>query len=113
MPLADAARLNLLTPRPGRVRAVLDTDTYNEIDDQFALVQALLSPERIELQAIYAAPFFNSRSSGPGEGMELSYEEILRLLERLGVKPEGLRSAASPTMSARRRWRVTPRRSMT
>jgi inosine-uridine nucleoside N-ribohydrolase len=90
MPLADAARLNLLTPRPGRVRAVLDTDTYNEIDDQFALVQALLSPERIKLEAIYAAPFFNSRSSGPGEGMELSYAEILRLLDRLGVAPEGL-----------------------
>ncbi len=69
---------------------MLDTDTYNEIDDQFALVQAILSPERIKLEAIYAAPFFNDRSSGPGEGMELSYGEILALLERLDVKPDGL-----------------------
>lgn len=90
MPISADARLRLLAPRTGRVRAVLDTDTYNEVDDQFALVHMLLSPERIALEAIYAAPFFNRRSSSPGEGMELSYQEILRLLERLGVAPQGL-----------------------
>ena len=83
-------RLTLLAPRRGRLRAVLDTDTYNEIDDQFALVQAILSPDRIGLEAIYAAPFFNDRSTGAGHGMELSYGEILALLERLGVQPDGL-----------------------
>ncbi len=90
MPISMDARLRLLAPRPGRVRAVLDTDTYNEIDDQFALVHMLLSPRRIALEAIYAAPFHNSRSTGPGHGMELSYEEILRLLERLDVSARGL-----------------------
>lgn len=90
LPLSDADRLKLLTPQSGRLRAVLDTDTYNEIDDQFALVQAILSPERIDLQAIYAAPFHNSRSDGPGHGMELSYGEILELLSRLGISPDGL-----------------------
>ena len=29
------------TPPTGKVRLVLDTDTYNEIDDQFAVVHAL------------------------------------------------------------------------
>jgi len=86
----DATRLRLLAPPRGVVRAVLDTDTYNEIDDQFALVQMLLSPDRIRLEAIYAAPFFNDRSTGPGHGMELSYQEILQLLERLDVSPAGL-----------------------
>lgn len=90
MSLSDADRLKLLTPRPGRLRAVLDTDTYNEIDDQYALVQAVLSPERIDLQAIYAAPFHNSRSDNAGHGMELSYGEILELLKRLDISPEGL-----------------------
>src|SRR3978361_855899 len=90
VPLSDATRFKMLAPRPGRVRCVLDTDTYNEIDDQFALVQMILSPERFDLQAIYAAPFHNDRSTGPGQGMELSYQEILRLLERLEVRPEGL-----------------------
>lgn len=86
----DELRLRMLAPRPGRLRCVLDTDTYNEIDDQFALVQMILSPERLDLQAIYAAPFHNERSRGPGDGMEKSYDEILRLLERLGVQSNGL-----------------------
>jgi hypothetical protein len=90
MPVSDTARLDLLAPRTGRLRAVLDTDTYNEIDDQFALVQAMLSPERIGLEAIYAAPFHNARSDGPGHGMELSHGEILELLKRLDVAPGGL-----------------------
>ena len=90
MPRSDYDRLRMLSPRAGRLRAVLDTDTYNEIDDQFAVVQTILSPERISLEAIYAAPFFNARSNGPGHGMELSYQEILRLLERLGVNSDGL-----------------------
>ena len=79
----------MLAPRPGLLRAVLDTDTYNEIDDQFALVQAMLSPDRIALEAIYAAPFHNSRSTGPEDGMDKSYEEILRLLARMGRSPDG------------------------
>jgi len=79
----------MLTPPTGRVRAVLDTDTYNEIDDQFAIVYAMLAAERIDLQAIYAAPFHNERSTGPGDGMERSYEEIERVLDRLGKRPAG------------------------
>jgi len=81
--------LERLAPPAGPVRAVLDTDTFNEIDDQFALVQTLLSPERIRLEAIYAAPFHNARSDGPGHGMELSYDEILRLLDRLDRSADG------------------------
>lgn len=66
------------------VDMVLDTDTYNEIDDQFALVYALFSEPRLNLQAVYAAPFHNKRSSGPGDGMVRSYEEIERVLDRMG-----------------------------
>jgi inosine-uridine nucleoside N-ribohydrolase len=86
--ITEAERLRMLSPPTGKVRAVLDTDTYNEIDDQFALVQMLLSPERLDVEAIYAAPFHNSRSDGPGHGMELSYQEILQLLERVGRSAE-------------------------
>ena len=39
------------------VPVILDTDTYNEIDDQFALVYALLTPECINLRGVTAAPF--------------------------------------------------------
>jgi len=75
---------------------VLDTDTYNEIDDQFALAYAMLSPERLGVEAIYAAPFTNSRSTGPADGMEKSYEEILLLLERLSKPHDGFAFRGSP-----------------
>ncbi len=70
----------LAIPASGRLRVVLDTDTYNEIDDQYALAYTVLSPERISLEAIYAAPFVNNRSTSAAHGMEKSYEEIHRLL---------------------------------
>jgi len=82
--LGDEQRFALLEPPAGPVSAVLDTDTYNEIDDQFAVVYALLSPN-IRLEALYAAPFHNKRSGGPADGMEKSYQEILRILDLLGV----------------------------
>lgn len=81
--LPEALRLSRLALPRGKTRIVLDTDTYNEIDDQFAIVHALLSPEALSVEAIYAVPFHNSRSSGPGDGMEKSYAEILRLLDKL------------------------------
>jgi len=89
-PLTDSQRLVQLEPPSKRpVPMVLDTDTFNEIDDQFALVYALISPE-LDVQAVYAAPFLNARSTGPEDGMEKSYEEILRVLDKLGISAEGL-----------------------
>lgn len=87
--LTPARRLALLEPPTGRVRLVLDTDTDNEIDDQFALVYALLSPERLEVEAVYAAPYHNGRSDSPADGMRKSYDEIRRVLDRLGRDGEG------------------------
>lgn len=91
----EATRIERLQPITGQVRAVIDTDTYNEIDDQFAIVHALLSPERMQVEAIYAAPFYaefapKPRSTGPGDGMEKSYDEILRVLSLLGRSADGL-----------------------
>ena len=83
-------RLDIPAANSGKVLdMVLDTDTYNEVDDQFALCYALLSPERLNVQAVYAAPFFNDRSSGPEDGMKRSYDEIARLLDKLGRSTDG------------------------
>jgi len=90
MALSAADRLKMLEPPKGKVRVVMDTDTFNEIDDQFAIVQMMLSRDQLDVEAIYAAPFFNKRSSGPGDGMERSYDEILELLSRLDIPAEGL-----------------------
>jgi len=87
--ISETERITKLVPPEGKVRMVLDTDTYNEIDDQFAVVYALLSDEKLDVEALYAAPFSNARSDGPEDGMEKSYEEILRLLDRLDMDHEG------------------------
>lgn len=70
----------LSRPTQWPVDVVLDTDAYNEVDDPFALAYLLLSPDKIRLQAVLAAPFLNEKAASPAEGMEKSYEEILRVL---------------------------------
>ena len=75
-------RLN--PPAGGPVDVILDTDTYNEIDDQYALSYLLLSKENYRIRALTAAPFFNDKSSGPADGMERSYQEILKILDLAG-----------------------------
>ena len=77
----DASRLlEALRVPTERVDVVLDTDAYNEIDDQFALAYLLKQGERLHCRAICAAPFHNQRSMGAADGMEKSYEEIIKLL---------------------------------
>ena len=103
--MTDKERIERLTPKGGRVKMVLDTDTYNEVDDQFALSYALMSPDRLEVQAVYAAPFSGTffakylAQNGENvtappeddleEGMELSYQEILKIFRLLDMDPEG------------------------
>ena len=101
--LSEQFRLGRLAPSAGKARMVLDTDTYNEIDDQFALVYSLLSPEKLSVEAIYAAPFYNDRSSGPADGMEKSFEEILRLLDFLGRSAQGFAFRGSTAYLGRER----------
>jgi purine nucleosidase len=84
--LDDSTMLQRLTFPEGRVRMVLDTDTFNEVDDQFALAYALLSLEKIDLLAVTAAPFFNWNSVSQADGMEKSYKEILNIMQLMEVK---------------------------
>ncbi len=84
MTMTKEQYLRNLLPPTGTVDAVLDTDTYNEIDDQFALSYMVRSSDRIRVQAFYAAPFFNANSTSPADGMERSYKEIHNLLGLLG-----------------------------
>lgn len=101
----DWYRVRLAPPRGRRPRVVIDTDAANEIDDQFALAWALLSPLQLNVEAVYAAPFsFAHRRAElarqrtlrdpapfnpPREGMERSYREILNVFARLGVDAHG------------------------
>jgi purine nucleosidase len=86
-------RVSLMNIDPdGVIPVVIDSDTFNEIDDQMAIAWAMLHPERIDVQAIYAAPFTNhffgkdsahTYVDDPAVGMQLSYDEIHRVFDRL------------------------------
>lgn len=74
---------NLEVPQ-GRIDVVLDTDTYNEIDDQFAVAYLLANKDKLNVKAFFAAPFHNKNSSSPADGMERSYNELCTLLDLAG-----------------------------
>lgn len=78
--MSNTVNLDLLKVPCGPIDAVLDTDAFNETDDQFAITYLLNCGEKVNLRALYAAPFFNSNSTSPADGMEKSYQEILTLL---------------------------------
>ncbi|MCH3918148.1 MAG: nucleoside hydrolase [Spirochaetia bacterium] len=85
----EAQRLQKLKKPKGKVDVVLDTDTYNEIDDQYALSFLVKSSDKLNLKALYAAPFSNKKAATPAEGMQKSFDEIfniLTLLERDDLK---------------------------
>ena len=75
---------NLEVPS-GKIDVVLDTDAFNEIDDQFAISYLLRSSEKLNVRAILAAPFFNAKSTSPEDGMERSFNEILKILHLAGA----------------------------
>ena len=92
----------------GKIHLIIDTDAKNEVDDQFAVSWALRSPDRFIVDAVYAAPFSHdcfkklagetatldavggvTYASHPADGMEASYQELLKLYELLGENSEG------------------------
>jgi len=80
----------------GLADVLLDTDAFNEIDDQFAIAYLLRAGEKLRCRALCAAPFHNSRSEGPADGMEKSYHEILKLLSLMGreeLRPQVFRGS--------------------
>lgn len=64
----------------GKIDVVLDTDAYNEIDDQFAIGYMLRNTQKFNIKGICAAPFLNGKSTCASDGMEKSYNEIRKLL---------------------------------
>ena len=82
------------------VRVVLDTDAFNEVDDQFALAYLLRRPGRVRLEAVHAAPFHNSRSDGPADGMLKSAAEARKIVAML--------AGATPVVEGSRRYMRDP-----
>lgn len=93
--MTNEQRIKNLSAPVGQFDVVLDTDAYNEIDDQFAIAYLLSYGERANTRAIYAAPFFNAKSTGPADGMEKSYDEIIKLLGLMNIERDVFRGSDS------------------
>ena len=44
---------------------------------------------RLNVGAVYTVPFHNERSSGPEDGMNKSYDEIINVFEKIDIQYEG------------------------
>jgi len=104
-PVLSPARLErMLEPPSGPVRLIIDTDAANEIDDQFAIAWALLSPEAFEIEGTLVEPFSfahhrepllqafeeiqrSGRSEGPEVAIVGSYHAWARNLMAAGTDP--------------------------
>ena len=106
----DQIKERLVMPS-GKIRVVIDSDAYNEVDDQFAIAWALKSNERMTVEAVYAVPFShdcfsNANKEDRGdvksalktmvhaaasaeEGMKKSYDEILNIYDLLEIDSAG------------------------
>ena len=95
-----------LPPTDRILDIVIDTDPMNEVDDQFAIVWALLRPDRLRVRALLAAPWQSDEKTylstdptvdqgrhadrvrqavGPAEGQRQAVEELRRLVALLEV----------------------------
>lgn len=66
-----------------KINVILDIDTYNECDDQFALAYLLKSQERFNIEAITVAPYHHDNNISIIEGNEKSYNEIIKICKYL------------------------------
>lgn len=81
-----------------RKRVILDTDTKNEADDQFAVTHALLTP-MFDIRGIIASHFGHDRIE---DSMEASWEELQRVLHYSGFEGKVKAVKGAPTMLRRR-----------
>lgn len=60
-------------------KVILDTDAYNEIDDQFAIAYFYYS-KKVDLLAVTAEHYMHDRCNSKEVGMKRSYDEIVKVL---------------------------------
>ena len=60
-----------------KVNVILDTDIYNECDDQFAVAYLLKSQDKFNIEAITVAPYHHDNNISIEEGIDKSYDCLL------------------------------------
>lgn len=78
-------------PAAKQVRVITDTDAKNEADDQFCIVQTLLSPKLDNVGMI--AAHFGKRCA---DSMERSYKELELIFDKMGFDPKGVLYHGAP-----------------
>ena len=74
----------IINSKQEKINVILDTDAYNECDDQFAITYMIKSQDIFNIEAITAAPYSHqSHHETAKEGQEKSYHEILKLCKWL------------------------------
>lgn len=71
-----------------KINVILDTDTYNECDDQFALAYLLKSQDRFNIDAITIAPYRHDNALSVKEGVCKSYDEAVNVCKLAGYKTD-------------------------
>ena len=72
-----------IPPGGQRIRVVIDSDAKGEIDDQWAIALAILSPERFQIEGFVGVHFDNAW--GGQDSAEKSAHEIETILEKAGL----------------------------
>lgn len=87
---------NYNIPVPKKKRVIINTDAKNEVDDQFAIVQAVLS-QSLDIRGIIAAHFGEEKSA---TSMMDSYDEIVKVLSLMDLHNDFIiKKGASCAMS--------------
>ena len=76
-------KVPVIPPKDQKIRLIIDSDAKNEIDDQWAIALAILSPERFEIEGFVGATFSNA-TCGAG-AVEQSAREIELVLDKAGM----------------------------
>lgn len=92
------ARMGLRLPMHKQIRVIISSDVKNEADDQYAIVHQLLTP-MFDVRGVIAA-HFESKAPGTETTMEQSYQELLKLLDAIGMDDvPALRGCRAPLKS--------------
>lgn len=79
---------DILSPR--RKKVILDCDTHNEMDDQYAVAYVLGMSEKLELLAMTTEHYHCGKEGDLVRGMEECYEEffrVMRMCHKEGTAP--------------------------
>lgn len=92
-------------PENKKVRVIVHTDCKNEADDQYAVAHHLMTP-RFDIKGLVAGHFWkNPQQYGELGTAQASYDEILKVMDLMGVKdqypvkmgaPRGLEDEKTP-----------------